>query len=46
MYEISLMGDIALYADETSIFYSGTTITAIIQEGQHQLEKSTKKQNR
>lgn len=37
IHEIGLNGDIALYADDTSLFYSGTSIGLIIEQAQHDL---------
>lgn len=37
IHEIGLKGDVTLYADDTSIFYSGQTITSIIKDAQDDL---------
>lgn len=38
IHEIGLKGDISLYADDTSLFYSGSSISPIIEQAQNDLD--------
>lgn len=38
LQDIGLKGDITLYADDTSLFYSGHSIVSIIEQAQHDLD--------